>query len=140
MERTLRSGFAWFDMVEIAHIPAIGEVARVTTTALIAAGGVERAPVPAHEGAPLAVHPDLTITLSDPTPVRVWSLTAFADQVRLRPEADYRITSRSLKRALSAGFRLDDVITFLERQWEDRSPNRRARNCVPGRSRWAAFG
>jgi hypothetical protein len=48
--------------------------------------------------------------------VRVWSLTAFADQIRLEPEADYRITNRSLKRALSAGFRVEDVMTFLERQ------------------------
>lgn len=116
VERTLRSGFAWFGLVEIGHIPAIGEVARITPTALIAAGVREREAPGSPTGAPLQLHPDLTITLSDPTPVRVWSLTAFADQIRLEPEADYRITSRSLKRALSAGFRVDDVVTFLERQ------------------------
>jgi hypothetical protein len=65
---------------------------------------------------PLTIHPDLTVVLSAPNPVRIWSLTAFADQVRLQPQAEYRITNRSLKRALSAGFRVQDVETFLEKQ------------------------
>jgi hypothetical protein len=64
----------------------------------------------------LTIHPDLTITLAAPSPVRIWSLTAFADQVRLHPQPEYRITNRSLKRALAAGFRVQDVETFLERQ------------------------
>jgi hypothetical protein len=116
VERTLRSGFAWFGLVAIGHIPSIGEVVQITAAGLHA-GGVgmpETRATPS--GSAIAIHPDLTVTLRSPTPVRVWSLTAFADQIRLEPEADYRITNRSLKRALSAGFRVDDVITFLERQ------------------------
>jgi hypothetical protein len=116
VERTLRSGFAWFGLIQIGHIPSVGEVVRVTDPGFVAAGVGEPAETPAVEGSPIAIHPDLTVTLRDPTPVRVWSLTAFADQIRLEPQADYRITNRSLKRALSAGFRVDDVITFLERQ------------------------
>lgn len=116
VERTLRSGFAWFGLVDIGHIPSIGEVARITAAGLHAAGLGTAEPRVSPDGPAIAIHPDLTVTLRLPTPVRVWSLTAFADQVRLEPEADYRITNRSLKRALSAGFRVDDVITFLERQ------------------------
>lgn len=116
VERTLRSGFAWFGLVEIGHIPSTGEVARLTEAALAAAGLRERGSFSPVEGAPLAIHPDLTVTLRDPSPVRVWSLTAFAEQTRLMPTAEYRITNRSLQRALSSGFRVEDVVTFLERQ------------------------
>jgi hypothetical protein len=116
VERTLRSGFAWFGLVEIAHIPAIGVVARVTNAGLAAAGVREPSPEPEPADPPLTIHPDLTVTLAAPSPVRIWSLTAFADQVRLHPQAEYRITNRSLKRALAAGFRVQDVETFLERQ------------------------
>lgn len=116
VERMLRSGFSWFGLVEIGHVPSIGEVLRVTETGRAAAGlgsGIAES-IPANP--PLTVHPDLTVTLADPTPVRIWSLTAFADQLRLQPQAEYRITNRSLKRALTAGFRVHDVETFLERQ------------------------
>jgi hypothetical protein len=116
VERTLRSGFAWFGLVEIGHVPSIGEVARITAAGLRAAGVGSDEPNIAPAEPAIAIHPDLTVTLRNPTPVRVWSLTAFADQIRLEPEADYRVTNRSLKRALSAGFRVEDVITFLERQ------------------------
>ncbi len=116
VERTLKGGFAWFGLIEIGHIPSIGEVVRCTDAGAIAAGVRERETVPEAEGAPITIHPDLTITLRTPSPVRVWSLTAFADQIRLLPESEYRITSRSLERALGAGFRIDDVVTFLERQ------------------------
>lgn len=116
IRRTLRGAFNWFGLVEVAHIPAIGEVVRVTDAGLAAAGAREAAPVPDSEGLALAIHPDLTVSLLAPSPVRIWALTAFADQVRLSPEAEYRITSRSLKRALTAGFRVEDVVTFLERQ------------------------
>jgi hypothetical protein len=116
VERTLRSGFSWFGLIEIAHIPAIGEVIQVTEAGLTAAGArpADAEPEPAIPS--LTVHPDLTVTLMVPSPVRIWSLTAFADQVRLLPQAEYRITNRSLKRALVAGFRVLDVVTFLERQ------------------------
>ncbi len=116
VERTLRSGFAWFGLVDIAHIPAIGEVVRVSDAGLIAAGVGEAGVEPEPDEPPLMVHPDLTVTLSAPSPVRIWSVTAFADQVRLQPRAEYRITNRSLKRALTAGFRVKEVETFLERQ------------------------
>lgn len=123
VERTLRSGFAWFGLIEIAHIPAIGEVARVTETGLIAAGLREPDDQPKPTVPALAIHSDLTISLAEASPVRIWSLTAFADQVRLHPQAEYRITNRSLKRALASGFRVQDVETFLERQGEAPLPD-----------------
>ncbi|MCO5221079.1 MAG: helicase-associated domain-containing protein [Thermomicrobiales bacterium] len=116
VERTLRSGFSWFGIIDIAHIPSVGEVARVTNTGLATVGAREPDPPPTAIEPAIEIHPDLTVTLRDPTPVRIWALTAFADQMRLHPSAEYRISNRSLKRALAAGFRVDDVMTFLERQ------------------------
>ncbi len=118
VERTLRSGFAWFGLIEIGHIPAIGVVIRATETGLTAAGARAPDAEPEALSPPLTIHPDLTVTLAAPSPVRIWSLTAFADQVRLLPQPEYRITNRSLNRALQAGFRVLDVETFLERQSE----------------------
>lgn len=116
VERTLRGGFVWFGLVEFAHIPALGSVVQITPAGRVAAGVAERKPALAPIEPPLVVHHDLTITLQAPSPVRIWSLTAFADRLRLRPDAMYRITSKSLERALAAGFRIEDVVTFLERQ------------------------
>lgn len=116
VERTLRSGFDWFGLIEIAHITSIGEVVRLTERGLAAAGLREVPTEPEAAQPPLTIHPDLTVTLGAPTPLRIWALSAFTDQVRLQPQSDYRITNRSLKRALNAGFRVDEVETFLERQ------------------------
>lgn len=116
VERTLRGAFTWFGFVQMGHIPTVGEVVRPTVPGLVAAGALANETPAEIEGAAIVVHPDLTVTLRAPSPVRVWSLTAFADQVRLQPQVDYRITSNSLKRALTAGFRVEDVVTFLERQ------------------------
>jgi hypothetical protein len=56
----------------------------------------------------------LNITLAAPTPVRVWALSAFSDQVQLRPAARYRITEATLERAFHGGATAQDVIRFLE--------------------------
>lgn len=116
MERTLRGAFVWFDLVEFAHTPATGSVLRMTHAGRIVAGVDTREKSSPPAGPPLIVHHDLTISLQMPSPVRIWSLTAFADRLRLQPIATYRITSKSLERALTAGFRVEDVVTFLERQ------------------------
>ena len=46
----------------------------------------------------------------------IWSLTAFADAERLRPTAAYQLRPGSIGRALGAGFDLDQIETYLERQ------------------------
>jgi hypothetical protein len=51
-----------------------------------------------------------------PAPLHVWSLSAFSDQVALKPNARYELTAPSLGRALGAGFDLDQIMTYLRRQ------------------------
>lgn len=116
VERTLLGPFAWFGLIERGVVPSTGEVIRVTHEALVAAGVRPAVVEPEPAGPPLVVHADGTVTIPAPSPLRIWATTAFADQVRLRPVAEYRITRRSLKGALAAGFRIEDVETFLERQ------------------------
>ncbi len=64
----------------------------------------------------LTVSPRGEITLLAPSPLRVWSLTAFADAKTLKPESTFRVTERSISRALQAGFEIRHVETFLSKQ------------------------
>jgi hypothetical protein len=71
---------------------------------------------PPAAGAAITISPDGEIDLVDPSPLRVWSLTAFADQEALGPPARYRLRERSIQRALMAGFETGQIVTFLAQQ------------------------
>jgi len=121
VDQELETAAHWFGLVEIAPIPGQTEAIRVTEACHLYAsslGGAPAAPsfVPAAEGAPLTVASDGKIHLHQPTPLRVWSLSAFADVETLGVPASYRLTPGSLGRALAAGFDLAQVTSFLSRQ------------------------
>ena len=59
-----------------------------------------------------------------PAPLHIWSLSAFSEPVALEPVARYELTKPSLGRALGAGFDLDQVVTYLERQSGEALPER----------------
>ena len=107
----LKTAFAWFGLVEVADIPGQARAVRVPPSA-------QPAEASAAAGSPAAVgvNAEGEITLHDPTPLRVWSLSAFAEPVSLGPISRYRLSPTSLTRALAAGFDLDQVTAFLVRQ------------------------
>ena len=70
----------------------------------------------AASGTALTVSPTGDIALNSPSPLRVWSLTAFADAKTLKPESTFRVTERSISRALQAGFEIRHVESFLTKQ------------------------
>ena len=110
------TGFTWFGFVETGRTRDGGLAIR-TTERLQAFARTEPLPdYPVRAGAALQISEDLTITLINPSPLRVWSLTAFAEQRKLRPEPTYAITEASLNRALDSGFRIADVTEFLRKQ------------------------
>ncbi|CAN5795383.1 hypothetical protein BH24CHL4_BH24CHL4_08940 [soil metagenome] len=112
----LRSAFVWLGLVEFGSIEDSAEVVRPTDMLRqleASAAPIDVAPLP---GEPLVVSDGLSIELRAPTPVRVWSLSAFAETVELRPAPLYQITSASLERALAAGSSVQDVTRFLESQ------------------------
>jgi hypothetical protein len=89
---------------------------------LTAAGRAATSALPAppdespRDGPPLVVAPAGFIELHDPSPLRVWSLTAFADLERLDRVTTYRLTEDSVARALAAGFESGQILSFLAGQ------------------------
>jgi hypothetical protein len=79
--------------------------------------GPEPIPEAEERGKPLLeVAHDGTVTLTDPTPLQVWSVLAFAEPVALDRSATYRLTEASVRAALASGFDLDQITSFLEKQ------------------------
>jgi hypothetical protein len=107
------SAFAWFGLVETGVDGEGSAVLRPTDMlrTLESTDPVDDLAAPA--GPPVILHDDLSVELIDPTPLRVWSLSAFAEQQELRPVATYRMTPASMRRALDAGASVSDVTRYL---------------------------
>jgi DNA-binding IclR family transcriptional regulator len=119
VEVELETAMWWFGFVEIARIPRKGLAVRVTDAARLAAGdsrAVPELPKPARDEPVLSVDATGLVTLHQPAPVHIWSLTAFGDAERLRPEATYQLRPGSVGRALGAGFDLEQIAGYLEHQ------------------------
>ena len=69
----------------------------------------------------IVVADDLTIHLTDPEPIHVWSVLAFADPLSLGQESVFAITPDSLRTAQAAG--------FLPEPSRSSSAGKRARSC-----------
>lgn len=62
----------------------------------------------------LAVQPDFRVLLPQPTPRRIWALTAFSEPEPLDRVTSYRISRASLQQGLSTGLSLNRITRFLE--------------------------
>ena len=107
----------WFGLVQVADAGRVRVVRRPPAVPVDDGETASRG-----AGPPLIVAADGTVRLLRPNPVRVWSLSAFADLERLGRESVYRLTAKDTARALAAGFDLDQVIGFLARQSGDALP------------------
>lgn len=112
---SLRRAFAWFGLVEIKSVRGQGDVMRVTERGNTIASGGALANSTGGERL-FEVSNDGEIRLTNPSPVQVWSIGAFAELVQLGEPAVYRLTTRSLERALAAGFQTTQVADFLRLQ------------------------
>ncbi|HYH13459.1 MAG TPA: helicase-associated domain-containing protein [Thermomicrobiales bacterium] len=125
----LETAFLWLGLVETGQT---GEGTRRARTVRLSEAGrlaserpdvvpVDDAVIPGVPE-PVADAPVLTLTeggqveLHRPAPIHIWSLSAFSDQVELEPVARYELSKASLGQALGAGFDLDQVVRYLERQ------------------------
>jgi hypothetical protein len=112
---TLRRAFAWFGLIEISSRRGLGDIMRVTERGnTIASGG----PLSSNTSGEriFEVTTDGEIRLTNPSPLQVWSIGAFSELVQLGEPAIYRLTTRSLERALAAGFQTTQVADFLRLQ------------------------
>ncbi len=137
----LDTAFRWFGLVEGGTIEAgagRASVLRLSEAGRLASerpdvvpaddARLPAAPVPDDNDPALTVTDTGVIDLLRPAPLHIWSLSAFCDQVQLAPVPRYEISKPSLGRALAAGFDLDQVVQYLERQSELPLPERVAMN------------
>ena len=118
IEVELATAFVWFGFVETQSLGEQGIAMRVTPAAVMAAREIDAMP----ESKDPATGPVLTInhegflTLRRPAPLHIWSLTAFAENEQLTPQAIYRMRPQSLGAALGAGFDLEQITHYLQNQ------------------------
>lgn len=99
----------WFGLATIADLPGTPRAVQLLVTASMGAK-----PAPAVDRG-LEVAESGEIALHEPTPERVWALSAFAELVDLGQASRYRLTSQSVAAALTAGVRQDQITGYLER-------------------------
>ncbi|MGI8474833.1 MAG: helicase-associated domain-containing protein, partial [Thermomicrobiales bacterium] len=132
---SLETAFTWFGLVEIANAPRQPRALRLTATGAALAKAQplpDDAPAP---GAAAELADDATVRLLAPTPLRVWSLSAFAEVRGLGAASGYELTQESLARALGAGFEVRQIVAFLTRQLGLEMPTaleRRLDGCAKG--------
>jgi hypothetical protein len=104
-------------LVKVAGTGGGGRLVTVTAAGRAVAAAK---PLPAGEtpmsGPAVVLDPSGTIELRQPSPLRVWSLSAFADVERLDRVAIYRLTEDSIDRALTSGFDVRQIQSFLAAQ------------------------
>jgi hypothetical protein len=105
----LETAASWFGLVQLGHAPGSGLAVR-------AVAGPEMLDESAAAGPSLSITDEGLVTLLRPTPLHVWSLSAFGDAEGLRPHATYQLRPGSVGRALAAGFDLDQITSYLEAQ------------------------
>ncbi|MGH2532715.1 MAG: helicase-associated domain-containing protein [Thermomicrobiales bacterium] len=111
---TLTTALDWFGLVEVAAIPHHTRAVRLTPAGQAL---VDDEPLPeTTERRRFTANADLTITLVNPTPLQVWSVSAFAELEELDQESNYRLTAEAVGAALDAGFDVAQIATFLTNQ------------------------
>lgn len=118
IEVELTTAFVWFGFVETQDLGEQGIAMRITPSAVAAAREIDAMPASTEPatGPVLTINHDGFITLRRPAPLHIWSLTAFADNEQLTPQAVYQLRSQSIGAALGAGFDLDQITKYLENQ------------------------
>lgn len=133
----LETAFCWFGLIETGTVGTGTKrtlVMRLTDPGRAASQRADVVPeddarlpgtdAPPDEAPVLTIAEAGEVALLRPAPLHVWSLSAFSEPVALEPVARYELSKPSLGRALGAGFDLDQVVTYLERQSGEALPER----------------
>ncbi|MGH2560254.1 MAG: helicase-associated domain-containing protein [Thermomicrobiales bacterium] len=111
---TLTTALDWFGLVEVAAIPHHTRAVRLTPAGQALVN--DESPPETTERRRFIANADLTIALVNPTPLQVWSVSAFAELEQLGQESVYRLTPDAVGAALDAGFDVRQIATFLTNQ------------------------
>jgi len=123
VQEELESAFAWFGLIDMAIAETGMRCMRTTEMLAILQREGPIGDVPQPAGPAIQLTEDGIFELRAPSPVRVWSLSAFAELIALRPVAYYRITETSLRRALAEGPTLLDITGYLEAEMNSPLPS-----------------
>lgn len=114
---TLETAVRWFGLVTIAASGRRDRLLALTARGrAISTGHTLTLAASSDSGVGIAVKPSGEIALRQPSPLRVWSLSAFADLVTLDRVTTYNLTEISVGRALRAGFETRQIASFLATQ------------------------
>lgn len=113
---TLDTSVRWFGLVTVATAGRRDRLVTVTPRGQALASGQSPPEAPSTDGSALTVTSTGEVELRHPSPLRVWSLSAFADLVALDRVSLYRLTEESVGRALRAGFEARQIMQFLSAQ------------------------
>jgi hypothetical protein len=112
----IQSILVWLGFVRL-HEPGRAERLMLVTDELRKVTRAEVEDRPAAKPAPgIVVADDLTIHLTDPDPIHIWSILAFADVLSLGRESVFAITPDRLRTAQAAGFMPSHVEQFFSKQ------------------------
>ena len=118
---TIRRAFTWFGLVETRRAAAHSYLMRVTPRGRAVARGEALDEVTKEPE--LEIRDDGVIALTDPEPVQIWAVSAFADLLDLGRPARYRLSARSIERAIESGFQATQIAAFLRRQTGEALPD-----------------
>jgi hypothetical protein len=118
----VRSILVWLGLVRL-HEPGNDEQVILVTDELRRVTRAEVAdPLTDQLDPSIVVADDLSIHLTNPEPLHVWSVMAFADPLSLGQESVFAITAGSIRNAQAAGFQPAHISQFFERQKGVRLP------------------
>lgn len=114
---TVETALRWFGLIDVVEGGRRERLVRLTAAgrAVAVAQSPPLADLPL-TGPPIVLTVSGDVELRHPSPLRVWSLSAFAEVQRLDRVATYRLTEDSVGRALAAGFETRQIVSFLAAQ------------------------
>lgn len=120
----LSGPFVWFGFTRIFDRPGMPRaVSRMATGPSSRAGAARsREPSQGEAEQPLTISEHGEIALLQPSPNRVWALSAFTELVDLGAVSHFRLSEGAVAQALGAGIQADQILSFLQRNSGDRAP------------------
>jgi hypothetical protein len=121
----LSGPFVWFSWTRISDRPGMPRA--VTRSAFGLAkksqGEIRQEPLDAEVGRPLTITESGEVALLQPSPNRVWALSAFTELVDLGPVSHFRLSEDAVVQALGSGVHADQIVSFLQRASGDEIPD-----------------
>jgi hypothetical protein len=110
------TALTWFGIVNTGRVSRRGLAVQLTESGQVIAAKPDAVETEdPQSGAALEISESGTVVVRNPGPLHIWSLSAFADAEVIAEEPVFQLRPGSVGRALGAGFDLEQIVTYLER-------------------------